>query len=340
VSRRWVFAGIVAGVLGAGAAAFERTGFAQVAPEEPEDDDAGDASAAVDAATDAGDAGCVSPRAVIDREGHCCLPGQRVAGGACAGAPTSCAPGFTHGEGGQCVRRPAVPRGDGGVLRRERFEAPTSAGVPATMAVVPGGVFAVLGRWLEVGPFAIDRTEVSVGAYRRCVDAGVCFAVTDPFGQMVRADAPVVNVTHDAAMRYCGWFGGRLPTSAEWLLAVRGFEERRYPWGERLADCTLARLAGCGDGAAAVGTTAGDRSEFGVLDGAGNVSEWVLDRDPSPWPVGALTRDPAGAPRGDEAYVRGGSFRSDARGAELTRYVLADPREARVDRGFRCARGL
>lgn len=341
VSLRRVIAGVAVCALGMGWA-LARGGevLAQRAPTPYDEDDADDAGVEDAGARDAGVEACPFPRAVIDRAGRCCLPGQRWVGGACAGAPTSCAPGETHGEMGACVARAPIPRADGGAVRRARFDAPSAEGVSAAMAVVPGGVFRAQGRAIEVGPFAIDRAEVSVGQYRRCVDAGVCAMPTDPFGQMVRPDAPVVSVTHAMALRYCGWAGGRLPTSAEWLLAARGYEEARNPWGDRAADCALARLAGCGEGAAAVGTNRNDRSEFGVLDAAGNVSEWVLDRLPPPRAPGALERDPMGAARGDRALVRGASFNTPPEGASLAAVSSADVREARVDRGFRCARGL
>lgn len=339
--KRRVVAGVLIGTMGlAWTLALRDAAHAQdpLVPRWTEEDDPGDdAGALADAGDDA--APCPFPRTTVDRAGRCCLPGQRGARDGCEGAPTSCAPGETHGEMGACVpRAPSGPRDAG--ARRARFDAPSAAGVPATMAVVPGGVFRAGGRAIEVGPFAIDRTEVSVREFRRCVEAGVCAMPPDPLGQMARPDVPVVSVTHAAAMRYCGWAGGRLPTSAEWLLAARGFEEARHPWGDRAAECALARLAGCGDGAAPVGANPNDRSAFGVLDAAGNVSEWVLDRVSAPRPPGALERDPMGAPRGDRALVRGGSFTTAPERASLASVTSADVREARVDRGFRCARGL
>lgn len=220
-----------------------------------------------------------------------------------------------------------------------RFEAPRVE-APPDMAVVPGGMFLVGALAIELGPFAIDRAEVPVSAFRRCVEAGVCVAPLDPFGQMQRPDQPVVNITHDMAQVYCGWAGGRLPTSAEWLLAARGFEARTHPWGERVAGCELARIAGCGEGAAAAGTHPHDRSEFSLTDVAGNVSEWVLDGPPPPAPRAGVLRDPVGATEGHRRWVRGGSFLSTPEEAELRRSLAVDGREARIDRGFRCARGL
>lgn len=286
---------------------------------------------------DAGARRCPAPRVLVDGDGRCCLPGQRWVGGRCEGRVTSCPPGESLGADARCLRR--VREDDGGV-RARRGDAGAAGEAPEGMARVPGGVFLAGPLSIELGPFAIDRAEVSVGGYRQCVDAGVCVAPVDPLGQMRRPDRPVVNVTHAMAETYCGWAGGRLPTSAEWLLAARGFEPRRYPWGERVATCALARVAGCGDGAVASGQSPADTSEFGLTDVAGNVSEWVLDGPPPPRARGGLLRDPVGATEGGRRWVRGGSFLSTPEGAELRRSVAVDAREARIDRGFRCARGL
>lgn len=300
------------------------------------DDDAARGDAGADVAAD----GCLPPRAVIDRAEHCCLPGQRATGARCEGSPTSCPPGETHDRAGACVARPPD---DADAGTSARLGVARAGAAPAGMVAVPGAVFRAGGQAVSVGPFLLDAREVSAEAYRRCVAAGVCPAAPDPYGQMAAAPvAPVVNVTWSMAARYCGWAGGRLPTEHEWELAARGLDGRRHPWGERAPDCTLARHAGCGDGALRVGALPAGRSPFGLLDMAGNVAEWTADRfGPRGGREGrGALRDPVGAARGAQRVVRGGSFASMPADLSLDARRAVDEREARTDVGFRCARGL
>ncbi len=304
---------------------------------------AGDAAPVDRAAPRDAAAGCRFPLVAIDRDDHCGRAGQRWVGGVATGPVTSCQPGESmRANGAGCDPRGAADRpDDAGVTSRwESSTAALRARVGATMALIPAATWRTAGRWVSVGPFAIDRTEVTVGAWRRCVAAGMCPTLSDPLSSMTRDAMPVVNVTHAQAARYCAFAGSRLPTDAEWSLAAQGVEGRWSPWGSRQASCSLARTSGCGDGATAAGATPGGASPQGVLDLVGNVAEWVLDREGSARPVAGVDRDPTGPTSGEARWVRGGSFRTpDGRADGLLREAV-DAREARVDVGFRCARGL
>jgi len=98
--------------------------------------------------------------------------------------------------------------------------------------------------------FAIDRTEVSVGAFRRFVGATGTITLAErqgggsvyeagwvqkpgwvwsaPFGETADDAEPAVHVTFEEAAAYCRWAGKRLPTDAEWLEAAHT-ERRQAP---------------------------------------------------------------------------------------------------------------
>jgi formylglycine-generating enzyme len=209
--------------------------------------------------------------------------------------------------------------------------------------------------------FSIDRTEVTVAAYRRCVATGDCstptFAAGDP--KFDRDDYPVTHVSYEDARKYCAFRKARLPTEAEWERAARGSKERRFPWGN-LPNAHLANhgvldlgsiflqgepFLGIADpsdgyaGLAPVGSFPSGATPEGILDLAGNVSEWVADYWSEQF-VNAPAANPKGPPSGTLRVVRGGSYRHPLamiRGASRDRRP-ASAREPYI--GFRCARDV
>ncbi|WP_437300840.1 formylglycine-generating enzyme family protein [Sorangium sp. So ce426] len=196
--------------------------------------------------------------------------------------------------------------------------------------------------------FWIDRTEVTVASYRRCVSAGVCAEPPYASGgqRFDRPEVPVVLVSWSDAQRYCVWAGGRLPTEAEWERAARGAAGRRYPWGHvyNPFHANHGRLSfdelDDGDGfleLAPVGSLVAGRTPDGIDDLAGNVEEWVADYYHPEYPSGSA-KNPRGPDMGEERVLRGGSYilgrpwlRGAARGHD-------SPTSRRAWRGFRCAR--
>ncbi|MFO0553283.1 MAG: SUMF1/EgtB/PvdO family nonheme iron enzyme [Polyangiaceae bacterium] len=200
---------------------------------------------------------------------------------------------------------------------------------------------------VTLSKYAIDRLEVAMGDYQRCVEAGPCGPLPIAAGgaRINQPTLPASMVTHSDATTYCKYRGGRLPTEAEWERAARGLKGRRYPWGN-VFDPYLAnggRLAidpyEDKDGfleAAPVGSFPDGRTPDGIYDLAGNVEEWVADWYEPQYSDEAQT-NPKGPNQGDERVVRGGSFihgrawlRTTARGKDL-------PGVRRPHRGFRCA---
>jgi formylglycine-generating enzyme required for sulfatase activity len=115
-----------------------------------------------------------------------------------------------------------------------------------------------------LAPFCLDKTEVTVGAYAGCVQAGGCTRPGAPslweYGKVIpgkvdrfcnaldrpdRARHPVNCVDWEQAAAYCRWAGGSLPTSDQWLYAAQGGAlARRYPWGSTPLGFGVANLCG------------------------------------------------------------------------------------------------
>jgi len=161
-----------------------------------------------------------------------------------------------------------------------------------------------------VATFCIDKTEVTVAGYKecvkqkkcspRCLEIGRCTAAPsdadwpDP-KEAIRAstfcngsrsdrDAHPLNcVSFDEAKGYCQSHDRRLPTGDEWEWAAIGDKPAPvFPWGpaapakeELCWGRPFSRPSTCLPGA-----IAHDRTRDGVLDMAGNLSEWVNEGTP------------------------------------------------------------
>lgn len=197
-------------------------------------------------------------------------------------------------------------------------------------------------RPATVSTFWIDRTEVTVGAYRACVEAQTCprpgktspsctFDMGDP-------DLPVSCVRWRDADTYCRFAGKRLPTEVEWEYAARGTFAVAFPWGGSPSCTTAVTLISdqtgrsCVSRPARVGTHPGGASPFGVQDLSGNVEEWTAD-----WYAESVGLGPA--PRTGAAHVlRGGGWLSPPSLSRTTARDWGSAIEAGANVGFRCAR--
>jgi formylglycine-generating enzyme required for sulfatase activity len=214
-------------------------------------------------------------------------------------------------------------------------------------------------RRVWVSSFAIDRVEVTVAAYRACVQAGACapapLTVTD--GRFLGPTMPVTSVSWSEAASYCSWRGARLPSEAEWERAARGTDGRVWPWGNVLRPNAFnhGRFAGPddagGDFVALIRPDASDGATFvepvgahpdaaspdGVLDMAGNAMEWTDDfYRPEP-PQASSTVNPRGPDAGAMRVLRGGSWRQPPFFARTSYREAAAPDTRAPEIGFRCA---
>ena len=230
-------------------------------------------------------------------------------------------------------------------------------------------------------PFYIGEKEVTNREFIR-------FRQTHNSGGEVHASLsgdnnPAVNLTWADAAEYCNWLsaqeglplayekkfekwepvrpvpnGYRLPTEAEWALAIRfqgRSEATTFPWGDSMpprresgnfADQSAegvvpSILPGYDDGftsTAPVGSFA--PNALGIYDGGGNVAEWVQDyySVPTPGQTEPVV-DPTGPPRGTHHVIRGSSWRHA--GILELRHAYRDfGSEGRFDVGFRIARNV
>ncbi|WP_437644737.1 SUMF1/EgtB/PvdO family nonheme iron enzyme [Sorangium sp. So ce362] len=268
--------------------------------------------------------------------------------------------------------------------------APAESAAAAASAAVPAAVTAPPADMVFIGPltttigaagearqvtltrgFYIDRNEVTVRAYRACMQQRMCSTADHvsltpellpgalaPAASEDQKEAelwsrrcneprnatghPINCVDYSQAESYCRFRGRRLPTEAEWEVAARGAAGRAFVWGDDAPTCERAcydRNEACLARGTEVATCASgahpsDRTPEGVYDLAGNVSEWVSDGLVFPPPGG---EDPQGDPSFPLKVVRGANFLDGPEKLSTTYRTAAAPVTAHAWIGFRCA---
>ena len=136
--------------------------------------------------------------------------------------------------------------------------------------------------WVQINQsFQATRSEVTVKAYRACVEAGACDVPDDGgycnWGRSDRDKHPINCVDWFQARQFASWVGGQLPSQSQWLEMAGSTV---FPWGHSIPTCGHAamteRVARCaGPGTSPVCSHPLGHSKDGLCDLAGNVWEWT-----------------------------------------------------------------
>lgn len=233
--------------------------------------------------------------------------------------------------------------------------AATEAPVDEEMVLIPAGIFlrGTDAGGLDEGPpreifldaFQIDRYEVTNSQYGQFAaatghrKAGPPSRYAKNVSKMRGLNQPAIYVSWDDAVAYCQWKSRRLPTEAEWEKAMRGADGRLWPWGntEQPDGANWARVNDGFEASAPAGSFKADMSPYGVMDGAGNVMEWVQDWYAEGYYKESPDRNPPSPEYGVYRTMRGGAYTTTGGDLRLTSRskMVPDFRDETI--GFRCA---
>lgn len=220
----------------------------------------------------------------------------------------------------------------------------------APMVLVPAGTF-VMGttegqpaesppHQVRLSTYYIDQHEVTNRQFR--IFLSEAHYRGQPPGKWLTDDriraepenAPVAHVSFSDAESFATWANKQLPTEAQWEMAARSTDGRRYPWGDDAAKWSQTRVFRQLD---PIMSFPEDRSPYGIFDLAGNAQEWTRDvYDPRYYHLLAksIADNPTGPPsrgRNPQHVVRGA-----AKNWSVT-YREGVPADRRLPYlGFRC----
>lgn len=134
-------------------------------------------------------------------------------------------------------------------------------------------------------PFAIARTEVTVGDWHRCQWDGACRPLPATGG--FDPDYPVTGLGWNLAQDYVRWLSAkagrtyRLPSEAEWEYAARGglAHPEDAPGADKAGHpgCSSVPASQCRRSGSLYPVTSNAPNAFGLYDMTINAAEWVQD---------------------------------------------------------------
>jgi formylglycine-generating enzyme required for sulfatase activity len=197
---------------------------------------------------------------------------------------------------------------------------------------------------VQVDTFELAIYPVTRGEYARFLDA-TGHATPRDWADPAFAgdDRPVVGVSWNDAIAYCGWrtrtgSPERLPTEAEWERAARGnLDGAAFPCGDDLP--AWIPEGGRGPLPGPWPVTLGEPNAFGLYGIAANVHEWCADWHDGAYYASSPLANPQGPASGLRRASRGGSWRHAVTISRCAARSKLDPSFRYTDYGFRTARG-
>lgn len=187
-------------------------------------------------------------------------------------------------------------------------------GIPDSSPLADKLSDAVPEHMVYLDSFYIDKYEVTNEQYMKFVEetgSKSPLFYSDP--KYNNPKQPVVGISYTDAFVYAKWCGKRLPTEAEWEKAARGGDRRIYPWGSTFIESYCNSYADKLKAPAILGQYPEGGTSGGVMDMAGNVSEWVFDGYSRDYYSKSPYKNPRGPTETMVAHItRGGDYNSDS----------------------------